>query len=112
MMQDHIKHRSKSEQQSRSPNVSSFPVPRPAPIDHVDRYLKVFYEPAMNSSSTIPAPDPDFQLALGLLLKHHGGPGLGRGRLQGKDLLLLERTLRRVAAKIADEAITGVTGVV
>jgi hypothetical protein len=42
--------------------------------------------------------------ALGLLLKHRGGPGFGHGRLQGKELSILEERLRSVSKKLLEEA--------
>eukprot|EP01035_Chromulina_nebulosa_P021872 gene21872-28314_t len=41
--------------------------------------------------------------ALGLLLKHRGGPGFGHGRLEGKELQLLENKLREVSKLLLDE---------
>ena len=45
------------------------------------------------------------KLALGLLLKHRGGPGFGHGRLDGKDLQMLEEKLRAVASTLEKEAV-------
>jgi hypothetical protein len=44
------------------------------------------------------------KLALGLLLKHRGGPGFGHGRLDGRDLQMLEEKLRSVASTLEKEA--------
>ena len=44
-------------------------------------------------ASEIPV-DQDVKLALGLLLKHRGGPGFGHGRLVGKELDLMAQKLR------------------
>lgn len=38
--------------------------------------------------------EQDVKLALGLLLKHRGGPGFGHGRLVGKELDLMAAKLR------------------
>ena len=44
------------------------------------------------------------KLALGLLLKHRGGPGFGHGRLQGKELDMMKAKLREVAQLLASES--------
>ena len=38
--------------------------------------------------------EQEVKLALGLLLKHRGGPGFGHGRLVGKELDLMAAKLR------------------
>lgn len=48
--------------------------------------------------------DQELKVALGLLLKHRGGPGFGHGRLEGDELEALGTRLRGVAAKLTDEA--------
>ena len=40
--------------------------------------------------------EQEVKLALGLLLKHRGGPGFGHGRLVGKELDLMAAKLRYV----------------
>jgi hypothetical protein len=40
--------------------------------------------------------EQEVKLALGLLLKHRGGPGFGHGRLVGKELDLMAAKLRLV----------------
>ena len=47
--------------------------------------------------------EKDLQLTLGLLLKHRGGPGFGHGRLQGKELSLLEEKLRSTVSQLRAE---------
>jgi hypothetical protein len=42
-------------------------------------------------------------VALGLLLKHRGGPGFGHGRLDGHELELLETSLRKASSIMARE---------
>ena len=44
--------------------------------------------------------------ALGLLLKHRGGPGFGRGRLQGAELQLLEPALVAAGKVLHNEALS------
>ena len=38
--------------------------------------------------------EQEIKLALGLLLKHRGGPGFGHGRLVGKELDMMAAKLR------------------
>jgi len=49
--------------------------------------------------------EEELRQALGLLLKHRGGPGFGHGRLVGGELDSLESRLRSVSAKLREEAI-------
>lgn len=64
----------------------------------VDRMMKI-NAPSMSSgeeasvASEIPI-EQDVKLALGLLLKHRGGPGFGHGRLVGRELDLMAAKLR------------------
>jgi hypothetical protein len=64
----------------------------------VDRMMKL-NAPSMSSgeeasvASEIPL-EQDVKLALGLLLKHRGGPGFGHGRLVGRELDLMAAKLR------------------
>eukprot|EP01036_Dinobryon_divergens_P029337 gene29337-38416_t len=52
-----------------------------------------------------PAPfERELKQTLGILLKHRGGPGFGHGRLQGRELELMEKKLRQVATVLAEEA--------
>ena len=50
--------------------------------------------------------EKELKLALGLLLKHRGGPGFGHGRLQGKELLLLESKLKSAVRIMREEAVS------
>jgi hypothetical protein len=52
---------------------------------------------------TLSLPD-ELRSALGLLLKHRGGPGFGHGRLDGTELDALTVRLRSVAGRLLDEA--------
>lgn len=58
---------------------------------------------AGSSGSEVPI-EKEAKLALGLLLKHRGGPGFGHGRLEGKELVMMEEKLRSVAARLQKEA--------
>lgn len=51
------------------------------------------------------ARDRQLKHALGLLLKHRGGPGFGHGRLQGAELELMEVALRRAALLLREESV-------
>jgi hypothetical protein len=55
------------------------------------------------SSAAIPI-EQDIKLAMGLLLKHRGGPGFGHGRLEGKELDLMAEKLRAVSQRLVTEA--------
>ena len=56
-----------------------------------------------NSTEQLPLED-ELKVALGLLLKHRGGPGFGHGRLQGSELNALELRLRSVTNRLTAEA--------
>lgn len=86
--------------------ISNLPPPslRHNPTDRIVTQL-------FRSSSTDPNPsskeaetEKTLKLALGLLLKHRGGPGFGHGRLQGKELQLMDTTLRSAASILQNEA--------
>jgi hypothetical protein len=47
--------------------------------------------------------EKDVKAAIGLLLKHRGGPGFGHGRLQGKELEYLETKLNQVVDRLEAE---------
>ncbi len=47
--------------------------------------------------------EKDVKTAIGLLLKHRGGPGFGHGRLQGKELEYLETKLNQVVDRLEAE---------
>ena len=53
--------------------------------------------------SAIPV-DQDIKQAMGLLLKHRGGPGFGHGRLEGKELDWMTEKLRSVSQRLVAEA--------
>ncbi len=57
-----------------------------------------------NNNGELPL-EKDLRLALGLLLKHRGGPGFGHGRLQGKELAMMEDKLRSVVKRLGAEAV-------
>lgn len=48
--------------------------------------------------------DQELRVALGLLLKHRGGPGFGHGRLEGEELDSMSKRLRGIAGRLLDEA--------
>lgn len=71
-----------------------------------DRIIKMNAPAAATASSdsgAIPI-EQDLKLAIGLLLKHRGGPGFGHGRLQGKELTLMSDKLRSVSRRLLEEA--------
>lgn len=45
----------------------------------------------------------DLKLVLSLLLKHRGGVGMGKGRLSGEELAMLEQLLTSVSSKMIHE---------
>ena len=47
----------------------------------------------------------ELKVALGLLLKHRGGPGFGHGRLDGPELTHMSVRLRNIAVKLSEEAV-------
>ena len=59
--------------------------------------------PVAGAGGPVPI-EKDLRIALGLLLKHRGGPGYGHGRLDGRELTLMEGKLRDVAQRLAQEA--------
>lgn len=60
---------------------------------------------ALSSSTTTTSTTSLLKTALGLLLKHRGGPGFGHGRLTGDNLLMLEDKLREVVALLKSEVL-------
>lgn len=48
--------------------------------------------------------EQELKIALGMLLKHRGGPGFGHGRLQGEELAQMGVRLRDVAQKLISES--------
>ena len=54
------------------------------------------------ATSDVPI-EKDVKTAMGLLLKHRGGPGFGHGRLQGKELEYLETKLNQVVDRLETE---------
>jgi len=84
--------------------------PSKPPIAETSRMVDKYYaagRPTDGSvAASVSAPVPverDLKLALGLLLKHRGGPGFGHGRLQGPELDLLESKLRLAADLLSTE---------
>lgn len=73
-----------------------------APVNNI---MKDPFERQISSSATtndIPI-EKDVKTAIGLLLKHRGGPGFGHGRLQGKELEYLETKLNQVVDRLEAE---------
>ncbi len=105
MLQDHIKRRPRDtptfddRSYVNNPTLPEAPV-TPA-VDPTDRFISTYFKSDDEESKKF---DQELQLALGLLLKHRGGPGFGHGRLKGKELNLLEQTLRSVAQKLQQES--------
>jgi hypothetical protein len=79
-----------------------------------DRIIAQYYQstsgaPLESISPSTINPDVvarEVKLALGLLLKHRGGPGFGHGRLEGKELALLEDKLRNVVQLLKMETLS------
>eukprot|EP00981_Chlorochromonas_danica_P009347 scaffold2636_cov176-Ochromonas_danica.AAC.1 len=69
-----------------------------------ERIISQYYEGSTDASHQN-ATEQDLKLALGLLLKHRGGPGFGHGRLQGKELQLLEDKLKHCVELLKMEAV-------
>lgn len=84
-------------------------VPAQAVVDPTIRIAKMtagaIPEAAENASPATATIEREVRLALGLLLKHRGGPGFGHGRLDGRELELMEQKLRDVAEKLVLEAL-------
>eukprot|EP00607_Mallomonas_marina_P000038 CAMPEP_0182439842 /NCGR_PEP_ID=MMETSP1167-20130531/86687_1 /TAXON_ID=2988 /ORGANISM="Mallomonas Sp, Strain CCMP3275" /LENGTH=541 /DNA_ID=CAMNT_0024633637 /DNA_START=381 /DNA_END=2006 /DNA_ORIENTATION=+ len=60
--------------------------------------------PSVLSEDTDYIDKKELKIAIGLLLKHRGGPGFGHGRLQGAELKRMQETLRKVSTKLLQEA--------
>ena len=110
MVQDHIKRRPQSQPTSVdatqiTPNQPLQPQQQSnsqtPDVDPTDRFISTYFKQDDAQTEKF---DQEMQLALGLLLKHKGGPGFGHGRLKGKELQLLEQTLRSVASKLKEES--------
>lgn len=89
-----------------SPSAPLLMPTRPA-VDPTDRIVKDFYSApsaAEGSASDEESRLRELKLSLGLLLKHRGGPGFGHGRLEGKELDLMESKLRSAAEILREEA--------
>jgi len=82
-------------------NVPSLPL-IPQPVDNMKVIERVMQTNEKLASDEI---DKDIKIALGLLLKHRGGPGFGHGRLEGRELSLLEDKLRKAAEVMLEEAV-------
>lgn len=79
---------------------------RPA-VDPTDRIVKDFYSAPPSAAADGSDEESrlrELKLSLGLLLKHRGGPGFGHGRLEGKELELMESKLRSAAEILREEA--------
>ena len=72
-----------------------------APINNVTKD-PVERQFASTTANDIPI-EKDVKAAIGLLLKHRGGPGFGHGRLQGKELEYLETKLNQVVDRLEAE---------
>jgi len=77
-----------------------------------DRMVGTYFDASSTTAATDAAAadaaaeaevERELKLALGLLLKHRGGPGFGHGRLQGKELAMLEQSLRKAASRFSFE---------
>jgi hypothetical protein len=105
MLQDHIKRRDApifdDHSYASNPTLQQAPAPVIPVVDPTDRFISTYFKSDDEESKKF---DQELQLALGLLLKHRGGPGFGHGRLKGKELNLLEQTLRSVAQKLQQES--------
>ena len=78
----------------------SFEAPSP-----MDRLLKSAARAEQQATAEGPSSfDKDLKLALGMLLKHRGGPGFGHGRLQGRELQMMKDKLTFVAQELLAEA--------
>eukprot|EP01038_Epipyxis_sp_PR26KG_P007791 gene7791-10585_t len=99
-IQDQIddKESSSSGQLSSQPTTSSVPDPS------LSRVINRVSETNSNPSGEIDAMK-EYKLTLGLLLKHRGGPGFGHGRLQGKELAILDAKLKSAGALLLAESI-------
>ena len=82
-------------------NVPAVPL-IPQPVDNMKVLERVMQTNQKLASDEI---DKDIKIALGLLLKHRGGPGFGHGRLEGRELSLLEDKLRKAAEVMLEEAV-------
>jgi hypothetical protein len=84
-------------------NIPAVPsIPQPAPVDNMKVLERVIQT---NEKLTSDETEKDMKIALGLLLKHRGGPGFGHGRLEGRELSLLEEKLRNAAKVLLEEAV-------
>lgn len=93
----------KDEQESTVPKMSSSPSPpsqqqpsAPTPVVETPRQVSV-----TSSSDTR---KQNLRTLMGLLLKHRGGPGFGKGRLKGPDIDLFEGLVEEITNMLRDEA--------
>ena len=106
LIQAEIKSRPLSPRASEQPRS---PAPKPPPAPSAGRlHSRLPYCSAviimlagLTAEETL---DQQLRLAMGLLLKHRGGPSFGHGRLQGQELSVMETRLQSLAAALADEA--------
>jgi len=70
--------------------------PPPAPVAETPRPLTV------TSSSSVRK--QNLRTLMGLVLKHRGGPGFGKGRLKGSDVDLFEDLVEEITNMLRDEA--------
>lgn len=77
-------------------------IPQSPPVDNMKVLERVMQT---NERASSDETEKDVKIALGLLLKHRGGPGFGHGRLEGRELSLLEEKLRNAAEVLLEEAV-------
>jgi len=83
-------------------NMPLVPIAQPPQVDPMEVVERAIMTNEKLSSDEV---ERDIKVALGLLLKHRGGPGFGHGRLQGKELSLLEDKLRTATNLLSQEAV-------
>jgi len=93
----------KHKQDSNVPEMNSMPSPSsdqhpsaPTPVVETSRPVAV-----TSSSDTR---KQNLRTLMGLLLKHRGGPGFGKGRLKGTDIDLFEGLVEEITNMLRDEA--------
>ena len=93
----------KHKQDSNVPEINSMPSPSshqhpsaPTPVVETSRPVTV-----TSSSDTR---KQNLRTLMGLLLKHRGGPGFGKGRLKGTDIDLFEGLVEEITNMLRDEA--------
>lgn len=81
--------------QSTSINESTFPMQQSTPPSETD--------PSIVSTNPDDARQK-IRTLMGLILKHRGGPGFGKGRLKGAEIVRFETLLKEVSALLREEA--------